>query len=126
MLKRLEKRFQADSPTMNYLKTLQKSGLSAARLVKFVDDNPSSRINLIESLVKSDADLERFNNQMKLSLFSDETATKLVDAAENNGMKYLTNSGAFARLDFRRSLLRSAGETMQHQGVPFQSKICNR
>ena len=86
-LRSLQPYFAATPAVMPYLERLQKNGLSATRIAEFVADRPESRSKTVEELVRANADIRRFNDQMRLMVLPDNIASRLVDSSAAGGMR---------------------------------------
>ena len=60
----------------------KEGSLSALRLAKFVAEDQSSRARLVAKLASEEADGQRFNAHMRLSILPDEAAYRVVKAIE--------------------------------------------
>ena len=65
-----------------YLTGLQRKGLVGMKLAEYVRERPEQRQALVEQLIKGNADVRRFNDQMQLVAFPDNVASKLRIAQE--------------------------------------------
>ncbi len=77
---------------VEYLIGLQRKGLVGMKLAEYVRERPEQRHALVEQLIKENADVRRFNEQMRLVAFPDKVAFKLADLSRTDGMKETKSS----------------------------------
>ena len=75
------KTYFEDPAALKYLSQLQVEGLSANRLLRYLEESPESRKATVLKLATENADVARFNKQMSLSLFPDDIAYKILDTS---------------------------------------------
>ena len=104
--------------TIKYLSQLQLHGLSANRLMRFIEESPESRASLVSKLVSEHADVNRFNKQISLSLFPDDVSYAILDRSAKDGTNTATVIGALKNWKNGESFYRASIDWIRSGHAP--------
>ena len=118
-------KYFTDPSTIKYLTQLQLDGLSANRLMRFIEDAPASRPELVNKLVAENADVKRFNKQMSFSLFPDDVSYAILDRSAKDGSSTATLMGALRNWKHGEEMYRATIDWIRDGNDPDVSSLMN-
>ncbi len=66
--------------------SMQRQGLSTARLYHYVSESPTLRTPVVEDLISKNSDVKTLNDLTRLNVLPPDTAARLIEESRNGGM----------------------------------------